>query len=49
MRSKSVNSRWTEPEKVLMQNIFYRSQTTYKFLREKLTLNIPHIIFPHFI
>lgn len=34
---------WSENEKTFAQNIFYRSQNAYKFLRNGMQLNLPHV------
>ena len=34
---------WSAEQKVLAQNIFYRSQSAYVFLRDGLNLNLPHV------
>lgn len=43
MLIKKRKKKWDDKEKTLAQNIFYRSQTAYKFLRDGLQLNLPHV------
>lgn len=42
VKSKNVRIQWDQEEKTVAQNIFYRSQSGYNFLREGLLLNLPH-------
>lgn len=38
---RSKNEKWPSDQKLLAQNIYYRSSATYKYLRENLNLNLP--------
>ncbi|XP_055839315.1 transposable element P transposase [Episyrphus balteatus] len=43
MLTKPKSKVWDKDEKLLCQNIFYRSQAAYKFLRDGFELNMPHL------
>lgn len=38
---KGTNMRWNDSEKLFAQSIYYRSTSTYMFLRDSLELNLP--------
>lgn len=39
--SRFKNQKWPEEQKIIAQNIFYRSSSSYKYLRESLNFNLP--------